>query len=87
MKFKAIAQIQKRLKRKKVHTINDILTQDDINQILADLNKEKPNIKHLTVIYTTQDGAICSRNSPDSMMSDIIYQIEVTKKLLLNDEE
>ena len=81
----SVRRIKARTKR--ITTINDIFTRDEINQILDDLNKEKSNIKHLTVIYTTQDGTICSRNSPDSMMSDIIYQIEVTKKLLLNDEE
>jgi hypothetical protein len=71
----------------KIRTINDLLTRDDINQMIEDLNNNKVNIKHLSIIYTTKDDTIYSEHTEDSMLSSIIYQIEVTKNELLKGDE
>lgn len=39
----------------KIKTINDLLTRDDINRILQNLDKRKPDITDMIVIYYNKD--------------------------------
>jgi hypothetical protein len=36
-------------------TVSDLLTQDDLNAILANLDEAKPDITHAIVIFETED--------------------------------
>ncbi len=38
-------------KRKRITTVNDLLARDDVNNILADLEKVKPHITDCIIIY------------------------------------
>ena len=40
---------------KKHLTVSDLLTQDDLNTILANLDKAKPDITHAIVIFEKKD--------------------------------
>jgi len=71
----------------KVKTINDLLTRDDINGILADLDKAKPNISDLIVIYMDKDKNRYFLTTEDTLVSTATWMLEGTKlDVILEDD-
>jgi len=70
----------------KVKTINDLLTRDDINGILADLDKAKPNISDLIVIYMDKDKNRYFLTTEDTLVSTATWMLEGTKLDVINEE-
>jgi len=68
----------------KIKTINDLLARDDINGILADLNKRKPDITDMIVIFYNKRkdtwGWTITDNTSDPLAT---YLLESTKLDLL----
>jgi hypothetical protein len=73
----------------KVKTVNDLLTRDDINGILADLDQEKPNISDLIVIYMDRrDHKYHWTITDGTLVSTATWMLESTKlDLLIEDTE
>jgi len=70
----------------KVKTISDLLTRDDINGILADLDKEKPNISDLVVIYLDKRDKQCYFQITEGTLTDrTTWMLESTKLDVLNE--
>jgi len=70
----------------KVKTIRDLLTRDDINGILADLDKEKPNISDLIVIYLDKRDKRCYFQITEDTLTDrTTWMLESTKLDVLNE--
>jgi 3-methyladenine DNA glycosylase AlkC len=80
----------KRSTRKRITTLNDIFTRDDVNGILNDLDKVKPNINDLVVIYVDAKNHKCDWLITDgTLVSTAIWMLESVKLDLLyaDDEE
>lgn len=72
-------------KKKSVCTINDVLTTDDINGILADLEKTKPEIQDLIVIYLDKKTQKYVWQITDNTLSSTaVWMLESTKLDILN---
>jgi hypothetical protein len=66
----------------------DLLARDDINGILEDVNKVKPDIKSLIVIWLDQDDVYHFEISDDTLVAIATWMLECTKlDLLINDKE
>ena len=73
---------------KRITTVEDILAQDDVNGLLADLEEKKPDINEMMVIYTDREGDIHWRFSSDVIRTaDAVYWLEVAKTGILSDED
>ncbi len=73
---------------KRVTTVEDVLASDEINYILSDLNKEKPHISDLIVIYTDRrDGQLYFQTTRNTLVSMATWMLEATKFDLLNEGE
>ena len=73
---------------KRVMTVNDILARDDVNGILADLDKLKPDIKTLIAIYLdNKDNEYHWRITDGTWVSTATWMLESTKLDLLNSED
>jgi len=70
----------------KVKTINDLLTRDDINGILADLDEAKPDISDLIVIYMDKDKNRCFQITEDTLVSTATWMLESTKLDMINED-
>ncbi len=69
-------------------SVNDLLARDDVNGILIDLDKEKPNITDMIVIYYKKDrDCIGWQTTGDTHESKIIWMLEVVKTNILSSEE
>ena len=80
-------RIPKSARLPKVKTINDLLTRDDINGMLAELDKEKPNISDLIVIYLDKDTKQYHfQITEDTLNAIAVWMLENTKLDMLNDE-
>ena len=74
-------------KKSKVVTINDLLTRDDINGILSDLDKDKPDIRDLIVIYVDKrDKSFSYYLTQDTLISTATWMLEATKLDLLTEQ-
>jgi hypothetical protein len=66
-------------------TVNDLLARDDVNGILADLDKEKPNIQDLVVVYIDRrDNRYYAKWTEATLVSTAVWMLESTKLDLLN---
>lgn len=63
--------------------INDLLTRDDINQILRDMDKEKSSIKTCLILYINRKGELRGRVTEDTPVSILIWMMESYKLTLL----
>ncbi len=74
--------------RKKITTVNDLLTRDDINDILANLDKVKPDIKDLLVIYVDKENTHHWQTSDSTLLSTAVLMLESTKlELMFADDD
>ena len=70
-----------------VTTINDLLTRDDVNGILTALDKVKPDITDLIVIYMDKrDNKYHQQITDGTLVSTATWMLESTKLDLLNEE-
>jgi hypothetical protein len=75
-------------KRKRTSvTVNDILTRDDVNGILANLNGVKPHITAAIVIYLDEADVYHWQMTEGTFMSQAVWMLESTKLDLLNSGE
>ena len=76
------------VKLTKVKTINDILARDDINGILADLDKMKPDISDLIVIhYDKEKDTYGFQITEDTNNALIVFLLEAIKLDIMNTGE
>ncbi len=76
-----------RAKQKRITTIDGLLARDDVNGILDDLNKVKPNIQDLVVIYIdNSDGNRHFKMTEGTLQSLAVWMLETAKLDLLNNE-
>jgi hypothetical protein len=76
-----------KIPKRKVVTINDLLTRDDLNGILKDLDKVKPYIKDCIVIYIDKrDDKYYWQITDNTLASMAVWLLESTKNNLLNAE-
>ncbi len=79
---KTTAQLLKGIK-----TVNDILARDNVNGILNALDKAKPHIQDLIVIYIDRRNNRKYWNGTDDTTKPIAtWMLETTKLELLNDD-
>lgn len=70
----------------KVKTINDLLTRDDVNGILADMNKRKPDVTDMIVIYYNKEGNLYGWQITDNTHESlVVWLLESAKKDLMNE--
>ncbi len=80
--------LTKTKRTKRLTTIEDVLTRDDVNGILADLYKVKPNISDLIVIYMdSKDERYHFITTDNTLVSTATWLLESVKLDLLNSEE
>jgi len=60
-------------------TVNDLLTRDDVNGMLKDLQDKKPGIKNLVIIYTDGDNVNHWSITSDTNSSMAVWMIESMK--------
>lgn len=73
---------------KRITTIEDMLARDDVNDILRDLDKDKPNISELLVIYLDRrDGKLYYQVTKETLVPLATWMLEATKLEMLSDEE
>jgi len=65
-------------------TVSDLLTGDNVNAVLGDLEKHKHEIQDLIVIYTDKSGQIYSDHTEDTLASLAVYMLEQHKNGILN---
>lgn len=73
----------RKLQVKKANSVNDLLTQSDVNQVVGDLEKGKMDIRSIIVIYTDNEGNLMVRANRDYYISDMVLDLEKTKLNLL----
>lgn len=75
-------------KRKRITTVDDLLTRDNVNEVFNDLNEVKPHIKDAIVIFIDRrDNQRYYSTTKDTMLSTAVWLLEATKNDLLNDED
>ena len=87
MKEKVSHRMPRSARLPKVKTINDLLTRDDINGMLADLDKEKPNISDLIVIYLNKDTKKYNfQITEDTLNTTAVWLLQQANQDVLNDD-
>ena len=79
-------RLPKRTRLTKVNTVDDLLTRDDINGMLADLNNLKKDIDDLIIIYTDKGRNYWFQITEGTLISTAIWMLESTKVDLLHDD-
>jgi archaellum biogenesis ATPase FlaH len=72
--------------RRPVTTVTDILTRDDVNDILSNITKQKDSIKHMIVITIDKEELYSWWTTDDTTMSTAIFMLESTKLELFNSD-
>jgi len=72
---------------KRIMTVNDLLTNDDVTEILGDINEVKPHISDMIIIYMDRrDGQYYVQVTRETTIPLAIWMLEATKfDLLYND--
>ena len=74
-------------KEKKVTTVADILSKDDVNFVLDDVVARKDTIKEIICIYCLADDTAIFHAASGIPLSRVIYLLEIVKHNLLTDSE
>ena len=70
----------KRKRSRRVTTIEDILARDDVNGILQELDKEKPHISDMLVIWLDKrEGQFYYQMTDGTKVSTATWLLEATK--------
>jgi hypothetical protein len=69
-----------------IKTVDDLLTRDDINQILSETVKVKKDIKRMIVVWEDDQGVLDWRVS-NMRMSKLIGMMEMVKMYAMMDNE
>lgn len=72
-------------KRKRM-SLEDILASDEINGMLQELEKAKPNITDLIIIYVDNNGDYQYMITDGTLESQVTWALECTKLDILNHE-
>jgi hypothetical protein len=75
-----------RLRAKRVTTITDLLTRDDVNDILAEVNKSKDKIKNMVVITVDHEDNQHWWITDETLNSIAVFMLESTKFDLMNED-
>lgn len=71
----------------KIHSVEDLLTCDDINELLRDCDNLKTDIKNIIVIYRKRDGHFGYSSAPKTKRSLLLYMLELAKVDVLNGDD
>jgi len=74
-----------RLPKSKTITVNDLLTENEVNALLNDVIKEKANIEGIIVIQQDKDGRIAWKKTGFSFL-EVIGILEQVKQWELEDD-
>ena len=74
-------------KSQRVTTIDDLLTSDDVKEILKDLVQGQAKIKDLVVCWTDRDGSVHAEVTDDTLESMAVWMLESAKKWIMTEEE
>ena len=69
---------------RKAKTVDDLLSGEYVNNLLANIEKAKPNIRHCLVVYIDQQGQLCWHITDDTLTSQAVWMIESAKLDLLS---
>jgi len=84
MNGKKRGQVSK-IRRQRITTVEDILASDDVNSVMAELQKAKPKMKSLIAIYN--DGEYTHwQITQGTPLSEIIFRLEMVKTSLLTED-
>lgn len=87
MKEKMPHRKPKSAKLQKVKTVNDMLTRDDINGMLSELEKQKPNISDLIVIWLDKnDRKFYFQITGDTLVTTAVWMLEGAKLDVMNED-
>ena len=75
-----------RIAPKRHITVSDLFTRDDVNDILANLNKIKPNINGCIVIYLDKNDRYSWQMTKDLKLATATWMLESTKLDILNED-
>lgn len=71
-----------------ITTVSDLLTTDDVNGILSDLNKVKHNISDLIVIYLDKETKRYSfQITANTLVTTVTWMLESTKLDVLEEDD
>lgn len=71
----------------KVKTVNDILARADINSMINELDKEKPNMSDLIVIWLNKnDHQFYFQITEDTLVSTATWLLEATKYNVITED-
>ena len=71
--------------KKKLFTIDDVLSSDEITKYFSKLNSKRSEIKHIVAVYVDKDG--CAHYAPDEEMlfSDAVGLLAWAQWQMLHD--
>ena len=62
-----------------ITTINDLFARDDLNEFLADMNKEKPDIEIAIIIYVNKDSSFHAELTENVSLDRALAMLERCK--------
>ena len=84
-KTKKLAKV-KQNPEQSLTTINDLFTQDNINKLLEELQELKPRLRHLILIYETNEDMYSWRTSGEDLTTTQAIGLLHRTILDINDE-
>ena len=66
-------------RKQKLTTVKNLLDSDNVSEVLIDVNKIKTNIKHVLVIYVTNDDKISWESTNGITKEMAVYILEQAK--------
>ena len=79
-------QTNQRRTSKRITTVTDLLTRDDVNGILDEWAHDKHKIHHLIVLWADKEGKQHELFTEETLVSEAVYMLEATKFDLLHGE-
>jgi hypothetical protein len=71
-------------RKQKLTTVKDLITQDDVNDLLQAISKT-PDIKHAIVLYLRKDGSYSWEATKSMTNQQVIFMLESAKFDWLSD--
>lgn len=72
---------------KKIYTIEDVLSSDEITKFLSELNSKRSEIKHIVAVYVDIDGSAHYAPDDEMLFSDAIGLLFWASHQMLHDNE
>lgn len=72
---------------KHAHTIDDLLTHSDVNEVLENVVKQKADIDEIVIIYKSHKDEEIRWCANDLEAKSCLWMLEIVKQNLLNDDD